>query len=519
MARKRKKKVWKKVLTIAVLLTAGGAAFVYYYPKTTETAETQNSYKEETVKYGSVISGITESGSVTIGSNEQTFSLEALVSVSESSSSGSSSGGSQSAQGTDQMGGMSSSSMGGMSGMSSSSTGGSSSSSTSSASVSAGLDVEELYVAAGQVVEQGDPILKLTQESIEEYRSELESAVKSAELSVTQEEINVESKRAEADYTYEMYLAKGKTAKETYDATITSLENDVTDLEEELQESADAIAEYESELEAGEDVEEELEEEQLNYSSIEAKLQIAKNTLTTQSIEAKQTYEKAMTNYQYADQLYAIDTDGLEDDLDDAKEVLEDTQEALDNFNAQIGDGIVYAEYSGTVSEVLCSVGDTLTDSTSLLTYAASDDVTMTVSVAQDDISQISVGDEASVELTAYKEETFPATVTSIAAATSMGFSTVNYNVTVQFTGDISKVYSGMTGEATFVVQSASDTLYISNKAVHMDGAKSYVKVKNADGSITETEIETGFSNGSKVAVLSGLEEGQIVLIESQVTQ
>ena len=478
-----------------------------------ETVETQNSYKEETVKYGSVISGITESGSVTFGSNEQTFSLEALVSVSESSSSGSSSG-SQSMQGSDQMSGMSSAAMGGMSGSS-----GSGSSSSGSTSVSAGLDVEELYVAAGQVVTQGDAILKLTQESIDEYRSELEAAVKSAELSVTQEEINVESKRAEADYTYEMYLAKGKTAQATYEATITSLENDVTDLEEELQESADAIAEYEAELEDGEDVEEELEEEQLNYSSIEAKLQIAKNTLTTQSIEAKQTYEKAMTNYQYADQLYAIDTDGLEDDLNDAREVLEDTQEALNNFNEQIGDGIVYAEYSGTVSEVLCSKGDTLTDGTSLLTYAASDDVTMTVSVAQDDISQISVGDEASVELTAYKEETFPATVTSIETATSMGSSTVNYNVTVQFTGDISKVYSGMTGEATFVVQAASDTLYISNKAVRMDGTRSYVKVKNEDGTITETDIETGFSNGSKVAVLSGLEEGQIVLIESQVTQ
>lgn len=45
------------------------------------------------------------------------------------------------------------------------------------------------------------------------------------------------------------------------------------------------------------------------------------------------------------------------------------------------------------------------------------------------------------------------------------------------------------------------------------------MKVLNEDGTIVETDIETGFSNGKTVAVESGLEEGQIVLIESQVTQ
>ena len=63
------------------------------------------------------------------------------------------------------------------------------------------------------------------------------------------------------------------------------------------------------------------------------------------------------------------------------------------------------------------------------------------------------------------------------------------------------------------------DTLYISNQAVHMDGTRSFVKVLEEDGSIVETDIETGFSNGNTVAVVSGLEEGDTVLIESQVTE
>lgn len=350
MSRKRKKRHTGKVLVGCVVLAAAGfAVYKYQFEDNSKTQQAEVSYKEETVKYGSVTSGITESGTVTFGSKEQDFSLAELISVSSSSSSDSSSGDSAaSGSQASAMGGMSA--MGASAGMqmgsSTGSSGSGSSSNSTTVSEDTGLDVEELYVAAGQVVEAGDAILKFSQDSIDAYREELEATVASAELVVTQEEINVESKRAEADYTYDMYIAKGKTAKETYDATITSLENDVTDLEEELAEAAEELAELQEEYDAGYDVEDDLEEAELNYSTIEANLQIAKNTLTTQSIEAKQTYENAMTNYQYADKLYEIDTNGLEDDLNDAKDTLADAQEALAAFEEQIGDGVIYSEYS-----------------------------------------------------------------------------------------------------------------------------------------------------------------------------
>ena len=93
----------------------------------------------------------------------------------------------------------------------------------------------------------------------------------------------------------------------------------------------------------------------------------------------------------------------------------------------------------------------------------------------------------------------------------------MNYDVTVLFSGDISKVYSGMTGEVTFAGKTVSDTLYISNQAVLLDGARSYVKVLEEDGSVREADVITGYSNGKIVAVESGLEEGETILIESQV--
>ncbi len=497
--RKRKKGAVYRLAALLILAGAGVAAWRFYAKEETVSTETAaNAYREETVKSGAVISGITESGTVAFGTLEQEFSVAEVTEVSSDSSSSSAS---QSA-GEGAMGGMNGSS-----------------SSSASSGTDTSLEVEEVYVAVGQSVEVGDALLKITDDSIADYRAQLEAAVTSAGLQVQQEEINVESKRTEADYTYKMYIAEGETALETYEATIINLENDVEDLEEELAEALEELETVQAEYDAGYDVEEELEEAELAYSTAEANLQIAKNNLTTQSIEAKQIYEKAMTNYQYADQLYAIDTDGLEDDLDEAKAVLEEEKSALSEFEEQIGDGIIYAEYAGTVMELACSEGDTLASDTVIATFSDSDNITMTVAVSQDDIANITVGDEVSITLSAYDNETFSAEVASISTSSTMGSSTVNYDVESRFTGDIQKVYAGMTGEVTFVVKQAEDVLYISNRAVYQDGADSFVKVLQEDGSIENTVIETGFSNGTYVEVVSGLEEGQTVLVESQVSQ
>lgn len=521
--RRKGRKILILCLPAAVIL-GGGYTIYRSLGEEQETAASSN-YKEETVRRGSVSAGINESGTIAYGTTEQVFSMAEVteVSVSSSDSSSETSGNSSFAQGeadnqtdsileasssgttgssisiqgetggqTDAMSGDSFSAAG--AGMEMSSSPGTDSSESGEAT---SLEVEEVYVAAGQTVNEGDPILKITDESIADYREEMENAVASAKLLVSKEEINVESKKAEADYTYQMYLAEGETAEETYNATIKTLEENVADLEEEIAETDD---------------EDELEE-------LEAELKIAKNNLTTGTIEAQQIYENAMTNYKYADQLYQIDTDGLEDDLNDARETLEECEENLVEFESQIGDGIVYAEYSGSVMGVSYTEGDTITNDAAIVTYMNQDDVSMTVSVSQDDISNVAVGDAATVYLTAYEGEPFEATITEVATSSNSGSSTVSYDVTARITGDSSKIYSGMTGEVNIAGKSEENTLYISNQAVHMDGTRSFVKVLKEDGSIVETDIETGFSNGNIVAVLSGLEEGDTVLIESQVTE
>ena len=89
--------------------------------------------------------------------------------------------------------------------------------------------------------------------------------------------------------------------------------------------------------------------------------------------------------------------------------------------------------------------------------------------------------------------------------------------MTVAFTGDVSGVYADMTANVTFIQEQVTDVLYVSNKAIRTEGTASYVKVKDADGTVRTVDVVTGFSDGVNVEIVSGLSEGEIVLVEGQV--
>ena len=108
------------------------------------------------------------------------------------------------------------------------------------------LEIEEVYAASGEEVTVGDKILKLTEDSVEEARKELERALEDAELAYRTGAIEYEQDLITAEYTRNSAILTGQQAKDVYDETVASLQSAVTRAEEELQDAEDDIAEYES---------------------------------------------------------------------------------------------------------------------------------------------------------------------------------------------------------------------------------------------------------------------------------
>lgn len=484
-----KKKKVLLCLGICVVVLATGISVAVY--QVSGEDEDEMVYKEVTVEKGTLTVGVTESGSVTIGILEQEFEIENSGSISSSSGSAQT---------------------GGNTGMS----GGTTNTSTSSSSVA--LEVEEVYAAVGQQVAEGDPILKLSAESVKDYRDALEDAVTEAGAAVSEAGLSAEQQKLSASYSYNLSVAEGSVAEANYQATIAELEDALEEAQEAYDKSAALVKYYQEQIDAGVDLSESLADEQENCNRLYTRLLSAQNSYTTKSIEAEAAYQKALLSSENAGSQYSVDVLGADNDIETAQDTLEDAKEALAEFDACVGeDGVLYAEYDGVIMALDYETGDTISAGSSIVTFANQEEVTMTVSVSEEDIADIAVGDAVNIELTAYEDVIYPGEVLGMDTSASSGSSTVSYEVTVAFSGDLTGIYNDMTGNVTFIEKQVEDVLYVSNKAIINEGTASYVKVKGEDGTIRKVEVKTGFSDGVNVEITSGVSEGETVLIESQV--
>ena len=444
-----------------------------------------------------------------------------------------------------------------------------SSTQNSSASSEEELVVKKVCVSTGQNVKKGDTLLTLTKSSVESAKKSYQENYDAARIAYNEAKTTRDAAKVSAEYEYKQRIATGKSALATYKATVASLEANVSSTKAAYQkaqngiktlpiqiaslkkkiakaksasgvmdsvnnttqqsssntttgtnttsstQSSSTITQLTQELTR---LQTQLSEYRSNLNSLKSQYTSAKKALKTGKITAKQTYEESRIEAKNAKALYTVALSSVNDDVDAAKETYDQTKEELEAFNAFTKNNEVTAKYTGKLTSVGYSKGDSLNSSTAIAAYVDTDGVNITVSVAQDDVSNIKVGDNVNIYLSAYEDELFEGTVTSISSS-STGDTTVSYPVVVTLSGDVSKVYDGMSSEVTFVSKEVKDVTYVSNKAITTEGTKSYVTLKKADGTTKKTKVVTGFSDGHNVEIKSGLKKGDTVLIESQVSQ
>lgn len=534
----------KKNKMIAIIVTSVAAAALMTGLIMASVTKTEESvYRETTVQYGKLTVGVTENGTVAVGTSTQTLDLDISAFASESSN-----GFSWQMAMPDEMNRM-----------------GDSSTNTSDDRT---LVVESIDVSVGQQVEVGDALLRLTQESVDTIREELVSDVTQAQLLLHQLETEQKSTALSAAHAYETNVTYGEAAQLEYDEALEEAnqlyEDALTALEEaqeqftELQEKVETLtAQYQEEshlyeeaaylvtyidreedpygyikaqelrtsalatVEATEDKLEEKKEEltrqETEIASLTRKLTIAEKDQKKAQIQAKSAYDIRVLQYQNASELYTIETELMEEQRQSAQEAYDSAQQKLEEFDNAIFDYAVVSEYAGVITELPVKVGDSLANGTELFVLNDYQDVTVTVSVEDDLMEQIAVGDQVNVYLPAFPDSQFKAVVEEISDATIDSNSTVTYEVTVKIEGDVSAIYEGMSSEVTFITKETKKVIYVSNRAIYRDGTAAYVLVWDEEGNAVRKDVKTGFSDGIYAEITEGLAEGDIVLIESKV--
>lgn len=522
----RKKTKYLLLVSLSLLLLAGAAAYTVFI-KPNQNAETYV-YLETTVEKGDIRVGITENGTLDYGITTQMYDLDLSTETDEDDS-----------EEDDE----------------------------EDEETLKYLVVEDVYVAAGERISEGDRIIKFTDKSIEAVRRKLTSAKTEAEVALEEAQTDYELSAISAKETYDLSLEKASSADVAWQYASQAAGNSIAQNQIELLRLQSEIENYQEKLE---DAQEEYEEAEEDYQTAVAALeevgtsnQLVTITFESSYLKAKSSLEQAKNNLEniektieqdqteietltrqiesdsaseqidiltargeknladitgsVAQETYQASLENLQTEIDAAQETLNVLSDKLADFEDFIGDGTIYAEGSGIVTEVGYEAEDKLETSGVIVSFAKEEEMTITVDVSQEDITSLSVGDPVEIEFMAYEGQFYDGNILSITTTnTSSNSVTVSYPVEVSVNGDTSSLYGGMSAEVNFVTEEHADTLYVSKKAVTKQDGKTYVTIKR-DGDYRLQEVETGMSNSSSTEILGGLSEGDTVYIVSQV--
>lgn len=136
------------------------------------------------------------------------------------------------------------------------------------------------------------------------------------------------------------------------------------------------------------------------------------------------------------------------------------------------------------------------------------------VNISELDINSVKPGQKVNISLNSIQNQQFTGTVVGIdkIGTTSGGVS--NYPVSIKFDTDSDKVLPNMGLNADIIIVEHEGVLYVPSAAIKTQNGKKTVSVVNGT-SYDTVEVTTGISDSSNTEILSGLKEGDTVLIEA----
>lgn len=473
---KKNRKFWIPVLVIVLTLALAAGALACYLTRQGQKQEQQSALLQERPVQNKKSDTVTAEGSVSVGTVSQTFDMD----LSEFTGSDSSQFSWNMGMSFPQM------NMGG----------------SQSSSGSRQLIVEEVYVKVGEEVTAGDPILKVTADTLEQIRQGLNGDVTDAKTAYDQMLTRQNQTEKEASAALKENELYGKYADTEYNLAVAALEETVLQLQEQLEENQEKLAEAQtelSELQASleeqntvlenaaytvenedrsnntygwltavnakvdvetmiENLELEIEEKEDSIlmleketESISLQLAQAQKERETGMIEAESTKKARQINSENAQEIYDVTTQLAAFETQNAKEDYERASARLTELDTYLANRLLCAQGDGVITAVSIRAGDSLQENTELIALNSYDDVTITLTIEGKDMDAAALNSQALVTFPAFPDEIFDGRVTEIKdAQIDSNTNTTTYEVVVTILENGSKLYEGMSAEVTF---------------------------------------------------------------------
>ena len=238
----------------------------------------------------------------------------------------------------------------------------------------------------------------------------------------------------------------------------------------------------------------------IDSSAVAAQMNQAKVGVDT----AESAYNRIQTLYDEG-AVSAQELESVKAQYLSAKESYNQVAEIASNYT-------VTAPISGVVTSLTVSAGS-VAGGGMAGSVANVDSLVIRTSISETLAAKTEVGDEVEVFI-ASTGGTYQGTVTTFARIPSIGTLTYPLTITMEPSEDL---FAGMFAEVHMTAETASSTVTVSSEAVIIKGGRSVVCIVDPATAIPAfREVETGIDNGTRVQILSGLEEGETVVWSGQ---
>jgi RND family efflux transporter MFP subunit len=198
-----------------------------------------------------------------------------------------------------------------------------------------------------------------------------------------------------------------------------------------------------------------------------------------------------------------------------AKLGLESAKLSLESAELNLEKAEIVAPFDGVVADITISEGKEITAAAlaaPAITLVDTSEIQMRGFVDEIDVAMIEVGQAANITLDALPDEQIDGEVAFISPIGTALAGVVSYATTIALEDSVANLGDGMTATAEVIIERRDDVLFIPNRALRGTWENPKVLVLT-DGQQEEREITLGLTDGINTEVLSGLAEGEEVVL------
>ncbi len=343
---------------------------------------------------------------------------------------------------------------------------------------------------------------------LEDAVADAQVALRVAQDRLRQQELgsgNPTIRSLEYDQAFHLRVLRDAPASQDVSATRTELARVERDL-------ASARAAHDDGLRAAQDA---VDEAQEGLDLAQAALARARSGQDDPLASARLAQQQAAGNVDKARKaLEELKAGGESESVQNARTLRDASQATVESARAAIAASTLTAPFEGVVFDLLVQVDEWVEPSDDVAHLADPRELLVKANVTEMDIARLQVGQAVRVTLDANPSQVLSGTVTTLPPRGKSENGMSLYAIEASFEATSSDVRSGSLANLRVLVGEKANVLLIPAAAVrYREQGKPYVVVKASDGKTNEVGIEVGIDDGIMAEVLSGLQEGQTVLV------